>query len=95
MSTKSASIIFHPFCRTSKKLNFIDKEHIAEGIENDAYGNEIATLDGIEYYAIDLSRFDTDNYTAEFSDDTHTLSDVVYTLQAFGSDGNLMGAMSI
>ena len=79
---------------TFKKLAFIDKEYITGDVTEDEYGNEIATLNGEEYYVIDLSRFDKNSYNAEFNNDTHTLTSVTYSLYAYDNEGKLAGSMT-
>ena len=78
-----------------KKLGFVDEEFVSEGTsENDKYGNSIVTLDGVEYYSLDLSARDTNKFSVEFNNSTHTreLNDISYSLYAYDKNGNLAGS---
>lgn len=78
-----------------KKLGFIDKEYVSNEITKDDYGNEITSLDGTEYYVIDLEKFDKNSHTAEFNNGTHTSTSVTYILYAYDANGDLAGALTI
>lgn len=78
-----------------KKLSFIDKAHAGSDIATDAYGNEIATVNGVEYYSIDLASRGNELYEVVFDDPSYTLSSITYRLLAYDSAGNLAGSMDL
>ena len=78
-----------------KKLSFIDKDYAGTTTTEDAYGNEIATVNGIEYYVIDLSTKDFGDITVEFDNSEHVLTDVSYALYVYDADGNIAGSKTI
>lgn len=80
---------------TFKKLNFIDKAHAGNVFADDAYGNEIATVDGVEYYSIDLDSLGTALYDVEFKAPDYTLSELTYSLNVYNQEGNLAGSKTL
>ncbi len=80
---------------TFKKLNFIDKAHAGNVFADDAYGNEIATVDGVEYYSIDLDSLGTALYDVEFKAPDYTLSELTYSLNVYDQEGNLAGSKTL
>lgn len=80
---------------TFKKLSFIDKAHAGSDIATDAYGNEIATVNGVEYYSIDLASRGNELYEVVFDDPSYTLSSITYRLLAYDSADNLAGSMDL
>ena len=77
-----------------RKLVFIDKEYVSETV-TDVYNNEIATVNGTDYYAIDLSTKGSGPFDMVFDDASHTLTDITYTLTCYDSAGNLAGSLDL
>lgn len=80
---------------TFKKLDFIDKAHAGNVFTTDAYGNEIATVDGVEYYSIDLASLGTELYDVEFKAPDYTLNKLTYSLSVYDQEGNLAGSKTL